>query len=670
MNNPQVHTILLQGLGGTGKSTIASYLYQNTDFVVKFWADVSLKPDFTVFAEQIIIVLGGKVTFPIDINELINNLLFLLCQRRCLLVVDNLETLLDKKRNWRDESYQQFFSRWLQQGKNSTILLTTQDKPQLFQGLQYWYSLGGMKIEEGIALLKKLEIKGSKTEFKTFVEDVDGHPLTIELVAGYLREYCDSQLSQVKKLGLEQFELIYQEASGLHRDKQDARLSWIIQQHLARLSSEQKQFLFNLIVYRLPFNREAASYLIPIQKQNFFNKLFSFRKEVKTKLDIRKSLQELCNRSLLVKNQDNKFQFESLVAKYIKQQEPDLTNAHQQAIEYYKSNLKEVDSWQVLADVAEYLEIVDHRCELKQYALAKEILDICFDFLKLRGYYSVLVEIYEKLADKWISCLKREDKYNYAWILTNLGTVESYLGKLDFTIKFYNQSLEIFIEIGAVQGKANSLCNLGTAYSSLGEYQRAIEFHQQSLKIQQEIGDVQGKAASLMGLGNAYNSLGEYQKAIDFHQQSLAIKQEIGDVQGKAASLNNLGSAYNSLGEYQKAIDFYQQSLAINQEIGDVQGKAVSLNNLGSAYNSLGEYQKAIDFYQQSLAITQEIGDRNTEADTWFDLADTRKNLQQKSEAKEAYENSRKLYQAMGLDKKVEKCDEAIATIEEGDNNQ
>ncbi len=255
----------IQGLGGVGKSTIVAHfyekLYSKLDFEVKFWADVSLKPNFTVFAEKVILALGGKVTLPIDITELMNNLLQLLSQRRCLLVVDNLETLLDEQRNWRDENYQQFFSRWQQQGTNSTLLITTREKPQLFQGLDYWHTLGGMKIEEGIALLNKLAIQGTKAEFETFVKYVDGHPLTIKLVAGFLKEYCDSQLSRVEELELEQFDLAYQEAEGLHRSKQDARLSWIIQQHLARLNPEQAQFIKNLSVYRLPFNREAARYM-------------------------------------------------------------------------------------------------------------------------------------------------------------------------------------------------------------------------------------------------------------------------------------------------------------------------------------------------------------------------------------------------------------------------
>ncbi|MDJ0632068.1 MAG: hypothetical protein QNJ34_02645 [Xenococcaceae cyanobacterium MO_188.B29] len=46
------------------------------------------------------------------------------------------------------------------------------------------------------------------------------------------------------------------------------------------------------------------------------------------------------------------------------------------------------------------------------------------------------------------------------------------------------------------------------------------------------------------------------------------------------------------------------------------------------------------------------------------------KNLQRTSKAKAAYENSRKLSQAMGLDKDVEECNEAIKSLEEGQNNQ
>ena len=46
-----------------------------------------------------------------------------------------------------------------------------------------------------------------------------------------------------------------------------------------------------------------------------------------------------------------------------------------------------------------------------------------------------------------------------------------------------------------------------------------------------------------------------------------------------------------------------------------------------------------------------------------FNLGITRKDLQQNLEAKTAYENARQLYQAMGLDKDVKNCEQAIQDI-------
>ena len=764
-------------MGGTGKSYIASYFHKNADFKfkAKFWADVSLKPDFTVFAEKIVIALDGKVNYPPDITQLINNLLQLLSERRCLLVVDNLETLLDKERNWQDEYYQEFFRRWLQQGTTSTLLLTTQDKPSLFQGLQFWYPLGGMKITEGVELFNKFGIIATEAESKEFVEYVQGHPLTIKLVAGYLRDY-NSQFSYIEELQLEQFELAYQEAAGLHRNKTDARLVWIIQQHLGRLSLEQAQFLFGLSVYRLPFNRQAASYM--------------WQEEEVKPIVINKKLQELCNRSLLIKTENSKFQFESLVQKFILQQTNDLTTAHLQAIEYYKANLKDAESWQVLEDVTEYLEIVDHHCELQQYTLANGVLNSCSDFLNLRGYYAVLVEVYEKLTQGWQSNLQPEDKSDYAWALNYLGNAYDFLGEYqqvidfhqqaldiarefndfkaegaflnglgnayyslgDFTksivfyqqalritekikdinnecsclnnlgntycclaqyeesINFYQQALTIANKIEDVDKKGLYFNNLGNVYNKIGKYQQAVDLLQQSLNIQRETGnryveslslinigisykaigdykksecyfqqslkiskqikDLHNEASALNSLGEIYNNIGKYKKAIIYRQQSLKIQRKIGDLHGEGLSLTNLGNTYNLLEQYPEAIAFYEQARKIQQNIGDLNGKSLSLMGLGNACYSQEEYQQAIDYLKQSLAIFQQIGDRRGEASTWFNLGITQKKLQKNLEAKVAYENARKLFQAMGLDRDVAKCNKAIKELENDDSSK
>lgn len=527
-------------------------------------------------------------------------------------MVDNLETLLDTERNWQDENYQQFFSRWKQQGTNSTLFITTQDKPQLFQDLQHWYFLGGMKIEEGIILLNKLAIQGAEAELKNFVQYVDGHPLTINLVASFLREYCDSQLSQIEELGLEKFELAYQEAEGLHRNKQDARLSWIIQQHLDRLTEQQTNFLINLSVYRVPFNREAASYML-------------VDREVKP-IIIQKKLQELCDRSLLKKTQDNQFNFESLLQKYILQQAKDLTNAHQNAINFYLYNLQS-QPWNNFEDISEYIETSNHWLELKKYALAFDILARCLNFLELRGYYVVSVEVIEKLVHRWQLSLKSEERIHYASASYILGCFYQPLGKLDQAIKYLEQSLAISREIDDCDREGLSLMGLGNVYNSLGEYKRAIEYFKQSLVIAHQIENLNEpasllKAGNLMGLGTAYDYLGEYKRAISFHQKSLAIAQQINDTNAESLSLNSLGNAHQSLGDFQQAIDYFQQSLRIAQENRDLNTQSICLNNLGNVYKHIGEYHRVIDYYQQSINISQEISNLHLEATSLGNLGD------------------------------------------------
>ncbi len=256
------------------------------------------------------------------------------------------------------------------------------------------------------------------------------------------------------------------------------------------------------------------------------------------------------------------------------------------------------------------------------------------------------------------------DHNRIAQSLNNLGVVYRSLGEYEQAIDFHQQSLEIAREIGNKRREANSLGNLGNVYDSLGEYEQAIDFHQQSLQIEQKIGNKLGEAQSLNNLGIVYDSLGEYEQAIDSHQQSLQIKQQISYKLGEAQSLNNLGIVYDSLGKYEQAIDFHQQSLQIKHQIGDKLGEAQSLNNLGIVYDSLGEYEQAIDFHQQSLQIEQQIGDKPGEAISWFNLGNTWRKLEKKSEAQQAYNKAKKLFQAIGLDDDVEKCDRAIEDLE------
>ncbi|MEI1376940.1 tetratricopeptide repeat protein, partial [Nostoc sp.] len=619
----------IEGIGGTGKSMLATKIYDEIEgFPKRFWADVSNGAGFSDLARQVLTEFGFPV--PEQEAQLVEALVRCLRSGQFLLIIDNLESLLQPDRQWGSLFYGDFFQVWVEHGGNSKVIVTTRERPEL-KGFE-WLPLKGFQVDEGVALLTALGIQGDVTQF---VELVDGHPLLLRLVADLLKaEYSqDPDLSRLADLGLgnlRQF-LTDSQVVGIHH-RENVGMVLVLDATFNRLNELQKALLLNISVYRGAVDSAAAVAML----------------RGSSAPEIEEELRNLVKRSLLVDklNGKRRFDFQPLILEYVRYQAGDQSEAHQKAIDYYCSIAKQ-PPWKTKDDVKEYLEIFDHFYQLQDYNSAFYSIRICDDFLTLRGYYADQVELYGQLVSKWGEIGAREN-WNYQAALILLGNTYNSLGQYQRAIEFLQQSLEIKREIGDRDGEGVSLGNLGNAYNLLGQYQRAIEFYQQSLEIKREIGDRNGEGKSLGSLGNAYNSLGQYQRAIEFLQQSLEISREIGDRNGEGKSLNNWGNAYNSLGQYQRAIEFYQESLEIKREIGDRNGEGISLNNLGNAYNSLGQYQRAIEFYQESLEIFREIGDRNGEGKFLNNLGNVYHSLGEYQQAIEFYQQSLEIFRKIG----------------------
>ncbi len=620
-NDQNVAMIGIKGVGGIGKSTLASKIFEEKItldpslgddedlFPKRFWWEAGNLGGFSGLARQLLTEFGYPVPEKeIDLQEA---LIRQLQRHRHLIIIDNLESLLGKDGSWNNEFYQQFFTAWIEKGDTSKIIVTTREKPKT-RGFNRWIELKGLKPPEGAQLLAESQITG---DLENFSRRVGGHPLLLRLVADLLlAEFPQNpSLERLADLGLGNLSQLLSDPQvvGSHR-QETVGIALVLDASFQRLSQRQQELFTKTSIYRREFDSPAAKAVM----DNYPEIALS---------EITADLRELQRRSLLEEKEENRqriFSFQPLVWEYAQYKAGDQRELHQKAIAYYLS-IAQPDSWEILNDVQPYLEIFYHHYQLTEYDNAFDILRAIDDFLTRRGYYQTLADYYLELVTVYQQ-QEEQTNWNYAASLTSLGNV----------------------------------------YYSLGEYQKASEFYQQSLAITREIGDRGGEAASYIGLGNVYQSLGEYQKAIEFHQQSLAITRKIGDRESEAYSYGNLGNVYYSLGEYQKAIEFHQQSLAIKREIGDRGGEAESYNNLGAVYYSLGEYQKAIEFYQQSLAITREIGDRGSEAKAWFNLGLTYYKLKRISEAKEAYLQSRELFQALGLAGYVQKCDDEIRQLE------
>lgn len=203
----------------------------------------------------------------------------------------------------------------------------------------------------------------------------------------------------------------------------------------------------------------------------------------------------------------------------------------------------------------------------------------------------------------------------------------------------YQQALDIYRQLGDLQGEAEALNGQGTAYYNQDTLQRAwygykpIYFEgfssieaeksfRQALAIAKKIGNPKLEAEALMGLGRDVDRKSNQAEAIKYYEQALAIAKKIGDRQLEGRILNYLGIAYSSRAYFQTVLDYHQQALAVSKNIGDRQLEASALKELCDLYHNYDSnyidkpslsktemWQRSINYCQKSLDIFSQIKD-------------------------------------------------------------
>ncbi|MDZ7956474.1 MAG: tetratricopeptide repeat protein [Aulosira sp. DedQUE10] len=661
LQEEEVTTIGIQGLSGVGKSWLAAYIYEDeqtrASFEKIFWADVSQSPDFIVFVQNCLIYLGGKTPEQLQAlgepSQLIHDLLRSLKQRRCLLVVDNLETLLDENRHIYQPDYKNFFNNWVNRGAISTVLLTTQIQPEVIEAQVNWLFLQGLETKEGELLLQSLGIVGSDAELQDFSQCVNGHPKMLWLVAKLLKP--GTHICEAEKLGLKQLDTLLNQELFPHRDLGKVQFVLILEQHWELLTPDLKRFFANLSIYHRSFNRDAAAVVLAEANKTV------------TALETQLALQELMSRSLLDSIEgEQKYQFHPFVFEYAKQKAGKQHDVlREKAIAYYQSMATDKSTWKTLEDIAPYLEIFYQRCEQKQYVQAFDTLSICDEFLNVNGYSTTRAELYQHLVQLWEASDAEKGKLADAFF--RLGVAYYYLGYYLKTIEHCQQALLMAREVGDRQVETNALCWLGRAYHRLRQHQRAIEFNEPSLKIAREIGDAKLEAQVLINLGNNFSWLKQYEKAIQFCQQGLDVAKASGNLFKQTGAMNSLGNVYAVQEQYAKAIECYQQSMQIRRQTGHRVGQAYCLGQLGNVYYALKQYQQAVEYYQQSLETAQQIGYSHGKSVAIGGLGSVYRALGQYQQALECYQQLLEIKREMG-DSQAEA--EALQKLQEIEREQ
>ncbi|MBF2046834.1 MAG: tetratricopeptide repeat protein [Elainella sp. C42_A2020_010] len=616
-----VRLVGLRAVGGYGKSALAAKLCETVlGFAQILWVNFTQAHSFGLWAREVLRLLGaGDLEASLADQQVITFGVNYLSQRRYLVVMDNLETLLQPGGEWQDGAYEQFLLRWLERGRQTVLLLTSREQPQLPQERSYWKDLPGLTVAAGVALLESRGIRGERAELERFVRLADGHPLLLNLTVGWLKNPRKSAAPEVSYV-LRQDDLYrFEQIVGLHRGDREASVGKVLAASLARLEARLRLLWQELSVYDRAFGLEAAQAMQP---------------------DVTlEELYRLVDRSLLQELPAQQFELLPLIQRFAQrqfaQQAEALTQAHEKAAVYYQQQCVPLEPQTPPVALAAYLGLFYHRCELGQYVDAWQLMQArtvadeqqgryssCEMFLRLQGSGSDRLKLrvlYERLVERWQPANRYEQNL-FADVLQAIGEVLQFLKQSQEALSRYEAALQLYREVGSRLGEANTLQAIGEVLQFLNQRQEALSRYEAALQLYREVGSRLGEANTLSGLGNVYRALDRVDQALDCHQQALNIHRAI----GARAS------------------------------------EAQTLWGLGKDYDALEQYATAIEFYQQSLEIYRQIGARFSQAVVWQAIGDSRTKLSQISEARSAYQEARTFYLEIGMEESAQECQDAL----------
>ncbi|WP_199299220.1 NB-ARC domain-containing protein [Trichocoleus desertorum] len=270
------------GSGGMGKTNLSLALAQNIqdEFECIIWRSLLNASSLATLLVDLIQILSNQQesTLPNTLEDSLSRLLHYLQSRRCLLILDNVETILqggDVAGQYRPgyEGYGQLFKQLGEVPHQSCLLLTSREKPREVARLEgrnrpvRSLELGGLGVTDGQQIFAEIdEFSGSEQDWQELIALYHGNPLALELAAKHIRDVFCGSISEFLKYG-----------KPIFHDLQDL-LGWYFQ----RLTDQEIEVIYWLVINREPvaIAQLSEDLLSPISKEQLPTTLQSLQRRL------------------------------------------------------------------------------------------------------------------------------------------------------------------------------------------------------------------------------------------------------------------------------------------------------------------------------------------------------------------------------------------------------
>ncbi len=250
--NDHCRLVAIFGMGGIGKTALAVKLAQQIQdqFERIIWRSLRDAPPVGVILADLLQFLSQneQTDLPEDTASRVLRLIYELRATRCLMILDNAESILQSgdcvgQYQAGYEGYGELFHHLGADRHQSCVILTSREKHKevaLLEGEALpvrSLQIKGLNVEEGQAICKlKGTLSGTEEEWQRLVERYDGNPLALKIVSTTVQELFDSDIAEFLHQGTVVFD----------------DLGELLDQQFNRLSELEQTILYWLAIKREP----------------------------------------------------------------------------------------------------------------------------------------------------------------------------------------------------------------------------------------------------------------------------------------------------------------------------------------------------------------------------------------------------------------------------------